>query len=249
MRDDNCNGPVPYGYAKNNNLNCNRYGVDCNCCPPKYTKVLCQRGATGATGPAGPRGVTGAIGPAGSTGPTGATGATGATGPGAIIPFASGTPVVMTTVLDALVGTTSILGFGSSTTGVSIAGGLIDITAIDNMAFSVPRDGIITSIAAFFSTSLALSLVGSTVTITAQLYESTTPDNTFIPVPGASVTLAPHLTGIVGIGTTSNGITTGLSIPVAAETRLIIVFSAEVTAGIDIATVITGYASAGLSID
>ena len=77
MRDDNCNGPVPYGYAKNNNLNCNRYGVDCNCCPPKYTKILCQRGATGATGPAGPRG---AIGPAGATGATGAIGPAGATG-------------------------------------------------------------------------------------------------------------------------------------------------------------------------
>lgn len=87
------------------------------------------------------------------------------------------------------------------------------------------------------------------MTITAQLFESTTPDNTFTAVPGAVVTLAPALTGIVAIGTVSNGITTGLNIPVTAQTRLLLVFSASVTAGIDIATTVIGYASAGLSID
>lgn len=238
------NGPMPCGYARNNNINYNKYGVDNNCCcPPKSTKILCQKGDTGATGPRGPRGIPGPEGPQGPEGPEGPA------GPGAIIPFASGDPVIMTTILGGLIGTTSILGFGSSTTGVSIVGGVIDITAIENMAFSVPRDGTITSIAAYFSTTLALDLVGSTVTLTAQLYQSTTPDNTFSPIPGATVTLAPSLTGIVPIGTPSNGITSDLSIPVTAETRLMIVFSAEVTAGLDIATVITGYASAGLAID
>jgi hypothetical protein len=61
-------------------------------------------------------------------------------------------------------------------------------------------------------------------------------------------TLAPPLTGVVGIGATSNGLTTGLSIPVTAETRLLMVFTATVTAGIDVAALITGFASAGVNI-
>jgi BclB C-terminal domain-containing protein len=127
-------------------------------------------------------------------------------------------------------------------------GGTIDVTALSNLAFSVPRDGTITSIAGFFSTTVALTLIGSTVSITAQLFSSPTPNNIFTAVPGASVTLTPGLIGIVAIGTTSSGITDGLSIPVTAGTRLLLVFSASVTAGIDIASTITGNASGGVGI-
>ncbi len=154
----------------------------------------------------------------------------------------------MTTVIGELIGTTTLLGFGSSVTGVSLIGGTINTTTIANMAFSMPRDGTISSLAAYFSTTVALSLVGTTVTLTAQLYASAAPDNTFFPIPGAIVTLSPTLTGIVGIGSISNGLTTGLNIPIAARTRLLMVFAADVTAGIDVATTITGFASAGLSI-
>ncbi|KMK74833.1 hypothetical protein AB990_18625, partial [Alkalihalobacillus pseudalcaliphilus] len=181
------------------------------------------------------------------TGVAGATGATGTPGAGAIIPFASNLPILMTTVLGGLVGTVSLVGFGSNVTGVSLLGGAIDTTALDNLAFSVPRDGTITSMAAFLSTTAALTLVGSTVTVTAQLFTATG-DNTFTPIPGAVVTLAPPFTGILAIGTVSEGLTTGLSIPVTAGERLLMVFSADVTAGLDIATVIAGYGSAGVAI-
>ena len=216
-------------------------------------------GVTGATGPAGAAGVTGATGPAGPTGATGATGvtgpagATGVTGPtgpigaGAIIPFASGPVATLTTVLGGLAGTQALIGFGANATAV-LAAGVIDTTGLDNVAFSMPRDGVITDIAAYFSVTAAVALVGSTVTITAQMYSSTTPDNTFTAIPGALVTLAPPLTGLVAIGAITNGLITGLAIPVTAGTRLLMVFSASVTAGIDVATIITGIAGAGLSI-
>ncbi len=116
------------------------------------------------------------------------------------------------------------------------------------MAFSAPRTGTITSLAAYFSTTEALTLVDSTVTVTAQLFESATPNNTFTAVPGALVTLSPALTGVLALGTISSGLTTGLSIPVTAGTRLLLVFSASVTAGLDVATTVEGYASAGLTI-
>ncbi|WP_276567130.1 exosporium glycoprotein BclB-related protein, partial [Bacillus thuringiensis] len=188
------------------------------------------------------------------TGPTGDTGATGATGPigtGAIIPFASGLPISLTTIAGGLAGTPGFIGFGSSTTGITVLGPTIDLTGGSGIsldyAFSMPDEGIITSISAYFSTTVALALVGTTLTITAQLYSSTTPDNTFTPIPGAVVTLAPQLTGVVAVGTISNGITTGLSIPVTAETRLLLVFS--VTAeGVTLVNAVTGYASGGIRI-
>lgn len=209
-------------------------------------------GVTGATGTAGATGATGATGGTGATGLTGVTGVTGATGSGAIIPYASGLPVSLTTVLGGLLNTSSLVGFGSSSTGVSVTGGIIDLTGaagtLLNFAFSVPRAGTITSLAGYFSTTAGLSLVGSTVTITAQLFQSTTPNNTFTAVPGALVTLTPPLTGILALGTISSGLTTGLAIPVTAGTRLLMVFSATVSAGLDVATTVAGYASGGVTI-
>ncbi|MGN7351501.1 exosporium glycoprotein BclB-related protein [Paenibacillus amylolyticus] len=216
------------------------------------TGAVGAAGVTGATGDPGVAGATGVTGAAGLAGVTGSTGVTGATGSGAIIPFASGGPAILTTVLGGLVGTTSLIGFGSSATGVSILGGTIDLTGtivgpLINFAFSVPRDGVITSIAAYFSTTAALALVGSTVTITAQLFSSPTPDNAFTAVPGAVVTLAPPLTGIIALGSISNGITTGLAIPVTAQTRLLLVFSATAT-GLSLVNTVVGYASGGVNI-
>ncbi|MDM5276307.1 exosporium glycoprotein BclB-related protein [Paenibacillus silvae] len=229
--------------------------------PTGATGVAGAIGPTGATGVAGATGPTGATGVAGATGPTGATGVAGATGPtgatgaagsGAIIPYASGLPASLTTILGGVLNTSSLVGFGNSMAGITISGGVIDLTGsagtLLNFAFSAPRAGTITSLAAYFSTTAALSLVGSTITITAQLFRSTTPDNSFTAVPGAIVTLAPALTGIIALGTISSGLTTGLSIPVAASDRLLMVFSATVTAGIDVAATVAGYASAGLSI-
>jgi BclB C-terminal domain-containing protein len=160
-------------------------------------------------------------------------------------------PVAPTTILGGLAGLPAIVGFGTSTTLATVLGATIDLTGgpglLTNLAFSVPRDGTITSIAAYFSTTVALALVGTTVTLTAQLYSSTTPDNTFAPIPGAIVTLAPPLTGVVAIGTISSGLTTGLAIPVTAETRLLMVFTAT-AAGVTLINTVAGYASAGVAI-
>jgi BclB C-terminal domain-containing protein len=133
---------------------------------------------------------------------------------------------------------------------LSALGATIDLTGATevslNFAFSVPRAGTITSIAAYFSTTLALALVGTTITISAQLYSSTTPDNTFSPI-GTPVTLAPALTGILAVGTVSNGILTGLSLPVTTQTRLLMVFSST-AAGLSLVNTVEGYASAGITI-
>ncbi|WP_411676410.1 exosporium glycoprotein BclB-related protein [Caproicibacter sp.] len=199
---------------------------------------------TGPTGPTGPTGAAG-LSVTGPTGPTGPTGAAGAAGAGAIIPFASGTPTSLTTVAGGLVGTLGLIGFGLNAPG-ALALGVIDLSGLTNFAFSMPRDGVINSVAAYFSVTAALALAGTTVTITAQLYSSPTPNDTFSPVAGALVTLPP-LTGAIAIGDTFNAITTGLAIPVTAQTRLLMVFSATAT-GVSLVNTIAGYASAGVGI-
>ena len=214
-------------------------------------------GADGVTGPTGPTGAAGTNGVTGPTGPTGAAGTNGVTGPtgiagsAAIIPFASGLPVSLTTVAGGLVGTPAFVGFGSSAPGLTISGGTINLTnpagTLTNFAFSMPRDGIITSLSAFFSTTAALSLVGSTIQITAQLYRSVTPDNVFTAVPGAAVSLTPALTGVISAGTLSSGVTDGLNIPVTPETRLMLVFTATAS-GLTLVNTVAGYASGGLAI-
>ena len=110
------------------------------------------------------------------------------------------------------------------------------------------RAGIITSFSAYFSTTIAIGLPSSTVTIVAQLYQSATPNNVFTPIAGTLINLAPPLTGVLPVGTISTGALTGLNIPVTAQTRLMLVFSAVAT-GAAVLQTFTGYASAGLAIN
>jgi BclB C-terminal domain-containing protein len=166
---------------------------------------------------------------------------------GSIIPFSSGiVPVALTTVLGGLISTTSLVGFGTSTPGVAIVGNTLPlIPPALSEDFTVPRDGVITSLAAHFTTTVALTLT-TPVTIVAQLFSAPPDSNTFTAVPGAIVPLTPALTGVLAIGTTVNGIVT-LSEPVTAQTRLLLVFYA-VSTGFSIATAIIGNASAGVAI-
>lgn len=171
---------------------------------------------------------------------------------GSIIPFASGLPVTVTTILGGLAGTTALVGFGSSVSGVSLLGGNLDLTGAGgtllNFSFVAPRAGTITSMSAHFSTTAALSLVGTTVNITAQLYSAPSGSNSFAPIPGASVTLTPALTGVISLGAVSTGLSTGLSIPVTAGSRYLMVYSAT-AAGITLINTVAGYASAGVNIN
>lgn len=146
----------------------------------------------------------------------------------------------------------AFVGFGNSAQGLTLLGSSIDISnasgTLSNFAFQVPRAGIITSFSAFFSTTAALSLIGSTVTVNAQIYQSVTPNNVFTPIAGTLISLTPSLTGAISVGTLLNGALTGLNIPVTAQTRLMLVFSATAS-GLTLVNTVAGYASAGLAIN
>ncbi|KAB7638015.1 exosporium glycoprotein BclB-related protein [Bacillus sp. B3-WWTP-C-10-D-3] len=208
-------------------------------------------GATGPTGPTGDTGLAGATGPtgatglAGATGPTGATGLTGATGAaggGAIIPFASGTtPAALVNALIANTGT--LLGFGFSQPGIGLAGGTSITLAlgVGDYAFVAPRDGVITSLAGFFSATAALSPL-SPVQVQIQILTAPAASNTFT-VQGAPLLLTPAFAAIA-IGSTASGIIPE-AIPVVAGDKILLYVS--LTAASPIAAV-AGFVSAGINI-
>jgi len=164
---------------------------------------------------------------------------------GAIIPFSSGiVPVVLVSLATGLIDTVSLVGFGTSVPGVSLAGVNIDLTAAGTTeAFTVPRPGTITSISATLATVGALTLTG-TATVRAQIYRAVQGSNVFSPT-AAFVDLLPTLPALaIAPGTIVSG-NANVSVPVSTGDRLLMVFSVT-TSGV-VATV-TGNASAGINI-
>lgn len=208
-------------------------------------------GATGASGADGASGATGATGVTGPTGDTGATGVTGATGAGGVsFLMSSASNSDMTTTAGGLSGNVIVLPLsghiGTASTGITVVGGVLDNTLL-GLAQPFAADCTITSISGYFTSRNALALIGSTITIQAQLYTSSAFDNSLTPVPGALVTFAPALTGIVGIGNVCNGVTSGLSIPISAQTTGVIVVSATMS-GLTSPQTVTGNVSVGLGL-
>ncbi|WP_129731999.1 exosporium glycoprotein BclB-related protein [Ectobacillus funiculus] len=167
-------------------------------------------------------------------------------GGGAIIPFASGTPVVLTTVLNNLANTGALLGFGSSINSVNVSGFTLNLGTggILDYAFVVPRAGTVTSIGAFFSTTVTVRLAAA-VTISAQLYLAAPNSSIFSPV-GAPVLLTPSLGPIIGIGENRNAVAPA-AIPVSPGDKLLMVFSID-PIGLNLVSTVTGFASAGITI-
>ena len=198
--------------------------------------------STGVTGPTGPAGATGVTGPTGRTGPTGVTGPTGLVAGAAIIPFASGDETIAFSLVQG--DTTSegaILGFGDFGTTTDVTSP-IDAGIDSNFAFTVPRNGTITSLAATFVTANSVALA-SDVTIRADVYTAPAGSNFFVIAGG--VDLAPTLPEPTG--TVLTGIVPLAEFVVAGE-RVFVVFFARSNGNVTTETPILGTASAGLEI-
>ncbi|BDG34419.1 hypothetical protein PcaKH15_03250 [Parageobacillus caldoxylosilyticus] len=180
-------------------------------------------------------------------------------GAGAIIPYASGiTPVALSTVdvAGVIVSTGAIVGFGSSAPTTDINTGTLTLGVgagnIPDFAFVVPRAGTVTSISAFFSATVGITLAAAG-TVRAELWRSTTggvPDpasNTFTPT-GVFVDLVPAFDPVVTAGNTAAG-TAPAALPVAAGDKLLLVVSLRTSGPTPINIgVLTGFASAGVGI-
>ncbi|PKK95958.1 MAG: bclB domain-containing protein [Tenericutes bacterium HGW-Tenericutes-4] len=204
---------------------------DCGCNP------CCIPGPVGPPGPPGP------VGPQGPQGPEGPAGEN---GNGAIIPFSSGTPVALTSLLDELVGLPAVIAFGSSTVLPLPLTGTINLSGINDYTFIVPRDGIIDALSVFFSVTLELPLTDSSINVRAQLYSADPASNTLTALAGTNVLLSPSFSGTIAVGETAS-VNAALNVPVTAGTRLALIIYIE-NEGVEIITTLVGTVSAGLSI-
>jgi hypothetical protein len=158
-------------------------------------------GPTGSTGPTGPTGVTGVTGPTGATGVTGPTGVTGATGATGSPMLLTGGPAVLTTLVTGLPGEDNVLPLSgqlqssNSAPDSSIEGSEGARTATQ----VIPADTILSSIQGRIENTVAMSLIGTTITVNAQLYKGS---GFTEPTPTALTCDAfPPYTGIIAIGT------------------------------------------------
>ena len=168
-------------------------------------------------------------------------------GGGAVIPFSSGSnPILMTTMAGGLAETPSFIAFGANEIG-PVMTSPVDLQGSSSMAFSLPRDGTITSISAYFNNLQEIDLTDSAITITVELYQSTVPNEIFTLIPGTSFTLSPSLSGIVAVGFSASGSISGLNIPVTENSRILLVYSIAAT-GESLVHTVVGVASAGVTI-
>ena len=230
---------------------------DCGCCCDCACGESGPQGPPGSAGAAGARGLQGLPGPGGITGATGATGSTGATGAAgvssgsSIIPFASGTtPVSLTHVLGGQSDSGSVIGFGASAPNVNFAGGTtIDISGADgfhlNMSWSMPRAGTARQLSVFFS-NLDEQALAQSISLHVQLYRSAAPGtNIFSPIAGTDIVIP--LGSAVAVGQFFNA-TLAFVVPLVNEDRILLAARVEPTS-VDVATTVTGYLSAGLTIE
>jgi BclB C-terminal domain-containing protein len=209
-----------------------------------------KQGPQGMRGPQGPQGPQGPSpteptgnGSSGATGPTGNTGAIGPTGPIiTIIPFASGATVQFSFPVG------SVMGFGNSANNFNTTSGALDNFAdAYNFAFSIPINGTITAIAAYFTNSAEIIVpADTTLFLEAGIYTSSPPTNDFISTTAnAIVTLT---TGTYPVASSFHAIATGLNVPVTTETRILMVLvSLALNPGLE-GFPFEGYASAGIEV-
>jgi|GEM_PF-1102865 len=199
----------------------------------------------GERGPRGERGEHGARGERGERGPRGESGS----GAHAILPFASGRPIELTTQCGETRGHGAFLGFGNSATTPMPLGGVIDISGGPGLnldyAFCVPHSCHVTSMSAYFSTVLPVD-ARCGVQIYAQLYHSDGHDNIFKPLDGARLELEPRLCDRnCKVGVRAHATRRDMSVRLKEGSRVMMVFYAKSK---EVHTVI-GYASAGIVIE
>jgi BclB C-terminal domain-containing protein len=125
----------------------------------------------------------------------------------------------------------------------TFSGGQVSTSGGSDLGQTFPTAETITRITVYITPTSGTSLL-TPVTVTAQLYTASPPSDTFSAVPGAIASVT--LVGTVVIGSSFHSLTTGLSIPVTAESRGIIVLSAS-SVGASVAQSLSVNASSSLT--
>ncbi|MCL2861698.1 MAG: hypothetical protein FWE22_04735 [Firmicutes bacterium] len=216
-----------------------------------------ERGFTGSMGPMGPIGLTGPVGPIGATGAAGATGAMGPRGDrgargergergergrrgpqgergedgrnGSVtIPFASHTPLILSTDCDGGAFLPGFVGFGSCAQGTQGLGSTIELLGSNtSLAFIVPENGEIEKLAVGFTVDTALTLHNTEIAVHGMLYKAHPGASTFHKLTETLVSIPPF-TGNVPHGEYHFAMHDDIDIQVEAGSRLLLVVYATV---------------------
>ncbi|MFJ7934585.1 hypothetical protein [Sporosarcina sp. NPDC096371] len=164
------------------------------------------------------------------------------------VQFSSGvSPVVLTTLANGVVGEPSIIGCGTAVAGVISTDGNIYSTGPVPEAYTVQHAGAITNISASFTITTVYNVIGQDAIVHAQVYRAPAGSDIFMPT-GASVDLAPALTSLLPVGTTLTGAMAVIPpVTVDCGDRLLVVFTMSGSIG-DVASTVTGTASATVTI-
>ncbi len=171
---------------------------------------------------------------------------------GAIIPFSSGLPVELASVSFGADALGVFLGQGQSALALTLFGSDVNLTGPSglmlNLAFSIPRNGYVESIALYFSNVVAQVLTDASLTVRAHIFISHAPSTLFVPLIGGVVELPP-ITGNVDIGSSYSAIADNLHLPVLAGSRMLVVLTlhGEGT-GMSFINTLIGYVSGGIEI-
>ncbi|PFN18035.1 exosporium protein [Bacillus cereus] len=159
------------------------------------------------------------------------------------MPYASGIPSVLVSVLGGAANTGTVVGFGNSFAGIGLLGGNITLApgSVLDFAFVAPRAGTITSLAGFFSATAAITL-GTASTIQLQIFTAPPASNVFSPA-GVPLVLSPAL-NVINIGTVASGIQVE-NISVGAGDKVLLFVSTNAA----IVATVAGFVSAGITFD
>jgi hypothetical protein len=213
-------------------------------------------GPMGPIGPMGFPGFPGIPGPAGPAGPVGATGPAGSSNGLLLSGVGNGDSnfAVLTTIAGGLSGQVTALPLsGTLSTPIpgTIPGGVF--TFSDNSTFggvmqTFPSFVTYASMSANLTIKNAMALIGSTVTISAELWRYSSQTGTATAIPGASCTFAPSFTGILAAETHASCNLGGMSATYAPGDAGLVVVRAT-SAGISLINTLNVDVSVGVGQD
>jgi BclB C-terminal domain-containing protein len=169
-----------------------------------------------------------------------------------IIPFASGDPVPLYAKPFESYPRSAAIGFGDLAKVTDESGVLVfEHSFFRNVAFVMPTDGVITSLAGSFNlySDAHEILPTSSLVVKCAIYIAPAGSVIFSLLEGVSIDLAPHFDSQSTSSQVSTGRKSNLSIPVSAGSRLTMVFTVfDNSVSSELSFGLLGHASGGLTI-
>lgn len=171
----------------------------------------------------------------GPIGPTGATGISGPTGPPGgglglfIVPFSSDKNGVELTSTNG-----AMITFGQSNIIPNLQDPINIPSGLGSYSFMLTRNVKLKNIYLYFTINRQINLGNTTIDALGSLYYSSDTNTSFTKIQGSEVQLTPSLSGNVLLGAIATGSLNDLSIPITANSRVMLVVNLKVQGSLTI---------------